>query len=213
MRIGSVNDGYFLSRTTIKLGKKLCVFCLVLAVLNIAGRFFDIDLLTKLHNELTSMTPNTTILDRSDYTLKEIILPLVEIIEPEAAARNIHLHTHILEAKKIINCDAVRIRQVLSNLIGNALKFTPAAGNIEVSVQRNDGEVIFCVSDSGRGISNDNLEKVFEKFWQSSNAKKMGSGLGLSICKAIVEAHGGKIWATSELNKGSRFYFSLTTQS
>lgn len=163
--------------------------------------------------DFAKLESGTFSLDRADHTLKEIILPLIEIIEPEAAARNIHLHTHIPEAKENINCDAVRIRQVLSNLIGNALKFTPASGRIDVSAQNIDGKVIFCVSDTGRGIVEDDLKKIFEKFWQSSDTKKMGSGLGLSICKAIVEAHRGKIWATSELNKGSRFYFTLTTQS
>lgn len=108
-----------------------------------------------------------------------------------------------------VNIDLPRISQVILNLLGNALKFTPAGGTIKVTAEVRDADVLVSVSDTGPGIPPEYLTKVFDRFWQVEGTKHKGSGLGLSIAKGIVLAHGGKIWAESELNKGTTFYFTV----
>ena len=108
-------------------------------------------------------------------------------------------------------CDRDRIFQVLTNLIGNAIKFTEK-GHIAILLSRENHELQCCVEDTGAGIAAENLPKVFAKFEQFSadyEEKQKGTGLGLSIAKAIVELHGGRIWVQSELGKGSGFFFTL----
>jgi signal transduction histidine kinase len=106
--------------------------------------------------------------------------------------------------------DASRILQVLANLIGNAVKFTPADGEIRVCVEHRSGELVISVADTGAGIPADEAPHVFERFWhRRRGAHKRGSGLGLAISKGIVEAHGGRIWVDSQLGAGSTFCFTL----
>jgi signal transduction histidine kinase len=108
-----------------------------------------------------------------------------------------------------VRCDDDRIRQVISNIIGNAIKFTQNGGAILLELKKEDSNILIIISDNGPGICPQDLEKIFERFWQSRDTRKMGSGLGLSICRYIVEAHGGKIRAESTLGEGSKFFFSL----
>ena len=108
--------------------------------------------------------------------------------------------------------DANKIKQVLFNLIGNALKFTPEGGSITVSAEERENELLISVKDTGIGISKEHFDMVFEKFMQvdsSSTRAAGGTGLGLAIAKSIVEAHKGKIWLESEQGKGTTFYFTL----
>jgi signal transduction histidine kinase len=107
--------------------------------------------------------------------------------------------------------DRDRLVQVLTNLVENALKFTPSGGKVEVSAHRAaDGAgVVFSVSDTGEGISREDQDRLFDRFWQVGRRDSRGAGLGLSIVKGLVEAHGGKVWVESEPGKGSTFRFSL----
>jgi signal transduction histidine kinase len=105
--------------------------------------------------------------------------------------------------------DRARLLQVFANLFGNALKFTAPGGTITVSVAKVGAELRFCVADSGRGIPPEDLLHVFERFWQLGKGERRGIGLGLYICKSIVEAHGGRIWVSSDVGAGSRFFFTL----
>ncbi len=105
--------------------------------------------------------------------------------------------------------DRERLAQVFSNLVGNALKYTPEGGEVHVSATRVAGEVEFAVADTGAGIAPDNLPHIFERYWQARETGRQGIGLGLSIAKGIVEAHGGRIWAASTLGKGTTLSFSL----
>ena len=111
----------------------------------------------------------------------------------------------------IVLADSDRIVQLLSNLVGNATKFTPPGGRVEAGLQVRDGEVLFYVADSGPGIAAEQLPRVFEQFWQAERAGRHGSGLGLAICKGISEAHGGRIWAESREGEGATFYFTVPT--
>ncbi len=111
----------------------------------------------------------------------------------------------------ILHADARRIHQILSNLIGNALKFTPAGGSITVSAEPSEGFARIRVTDTGVGISQDDMTRLFERFYQSEMTRQQhqGLGLGLDICKGLVELHGGHIWAESAPGSGSSFFFTV----
>lgn len=110
--------------------------------------------------------------------------------------------------------DLPRIAQVISNLLGNALKFSPQNSEIQISAKLYQNKILVSISDTGAGIPSLHLTKIFDRFWQAdSDAKHKGSGLGLSIAKGIVVAHGGRIWAESDMGKGSTFYFTVPIAS
>jgi signal transduction histidine kinase len=106
-------------------------------------------------------------------------------------------------------CDRDRVLQVLGNLIGNAIKFTPEGGTVNVSAEAFDDEALFTVRDTGVGISPQQLPHVFDRFWQATPKARLGSGLGLTIAKGVVEALGGRIWVESRPNEGTSFFFTL----
>lgn len=133
----------------------------------------------------------------------------VEMNASLASARALTMTWKADGAVPLIAADRDRLLQVLSNLIGNAIKFTPEGGRIELDVRAADDGVRFSVSDTGAGISADDLSKLFQAFWQSQSGSLEGAGLGLMIAKGIVEAHGGRIWAESRLGEGTTFYFTV----
>jgi PAS domain S-box-containing protein len=110
-----------------------------------------------------------------------------------------------------VMADAPRVSQVVSNLIGNAIKFTDPGGSIAIGANVKMGFVHIGVSDTGSGIAREQLANVFDRFWQTPNTtiRVRGAGLGLAIARGVVKAHGGEIWAESELGKGSTFWFTL----
>jgi K+-sensing histidine kinase KdpD len=111
-----------------------------------------------------------------------------------------------------VNIDDIRIGQVLTNLVENAVKFSEDNTIIYIKADRNGDEIIISVEDEGSGIAPEHHEKIFERFFQGNGRKtgrRKGTGLGLAICRGIVEAHQGKIWVDSQVNKGTRFNFSL----
>jgi len=133
-----------------------------------------------------------------------------EIFRPQANAQSVGLHWRLANALPDVYADRHRVLQVLSNLIGNAMKFTPAGGDVNfVAEPRGETEVIISVSDNGPGIPNENLSDIFNPYWQAKRTARMGAGLGLPIAKGIVEAHGGRIWVESEPGKGTTFRFTL----
>jgi CheY-like chemotaxis protein len=109
----------------------------------------------------------------------------------------------------VIECDRDRVRQVFANIVGNAIKFTPAGGMIRLSVERAGRDVLFTVCDTGPGIPKQSMRHLFDRYWRASDTRKKGQGLGLFIAKGIVEAHGGKIWAESEVGVGATLSFTL----
>jgi signal transduction histidine kinase len=110
-------------------------------------------------------------------------------------------------------CDRERVLQVLGNLIGNAIKFTPDGGSVRVNAEQLDDEVLFSVRDSGIGVSPKQLPHVFDRFWQATPKTRLGSGLGLTIAKGVVEALGGRIWVESRPGEGTTFFFTLPLAS
>jgi signal transduction histidine kinase len=142
-----------------------------------------------------------------------LVHEVVETLRPIAVEKGIALEAAIPEQSIMVWADRDKINQVLMNLIGNAIKFTPAHGTVTVSASRNgDERVQVSVSDTGPGVPPEEKEKIFDKFYQVGEVdgvKPKGTGLGLAICKALVELHGGRIWVESEMNRGSTFYFTL----
>lgn len=137
-------------------------------------------------------------------------------IEPLAETRNIKIHTDINNSGPPVKVDRDRILQVLRNLIGNAVKFTPDGGSVNVFSGPVTEGVNVSVADTGAGIAAENLSTIFNKYEQvtlGGSSKIKGTGLGLSIVKHIIDAHGGKIWVESTLGKGSVFSFVLPVQS
>jgi len=145
---------------------------------------------------------------RRDVTL--LLRDAVEAFEATAAAEGIAL-TATCTTPGSINVDHERVFQVLTNLVGNALKFTPRGGRIEIAIERGEESTSFSVSDTGEGIPAGIVTKVFDRFVQAVETDRRGLGLGLFIAKSIVEAHGGRIWADSVVGKGSTFHFTLPT--
>lgn len=133
----------------------------------------------------------------------------LDAFEEAAAQSGIQLSTTCIHDPGVLEVDQDRILQVLTNLVGNALKFTPRGGTIEIAVEMRDGEVTFSVRDSGEGIHRELLGKIFDRYFQTRDIDRRGLGLGLFIAKSIVEGHGGRIWAESETGRGSTFYFTV----
>jgi signal transduction histidine kinase len=131
----------------------------------------------------------------------------------QADKRDIALRTQIARPLPVLWADARRLNQVLNNLLSNAFKFSDDGAGIEVGARHSGrNEVVVWVKDRGVGIPNDEIGRMFEKYRQLSSTKgsnHRGTGLGLVICKKIIEAHGGRIWAESEDGKGATFFFSL----
>jgi PAS domain S-box-containing protein len=133
----------------------------------------------------------------------------IDMLRPLAAGSTIRLDTAIEPDLPLVLADAARIQQVLSNLVGNAVKFTPREGRITVCAERMEGEVRFSVIDTGPGIPAEQLPHIFGRFWQAKTSDRRGIGLGLAIAKGIVESHNGRIWVESHVGLGSTFYFTL----
>ncbi|HKO02443.1 MAG TPA: HAMP domain-containing sensor histidine kinase [Thermoanaerobaculia bacterium] len=131
-----------------------------------------------------------------------------ELFKVQAAASSITL-LHEAQNVPAIRADKHRVMQVLSNLIGNAMKFTPAGGTISCRARSANADVIFTVSDTGSGIPREHLNDIFNPYWQAKRTERLGAGLGLSITKGIVEAHGGRIWVESQPGLGTTFSFTL----
>ena len=151
------------------------------------------------------------VLDRQARDLAEIARDVLAIAAPQAEHKGVRLVDRIGEARLEAYCDATRVAQILGNLLGNALKFTPEGGTIAVTGQAfpSQDKVQISVSDSGPGISDADREHLFERHWQARSQQCGGVGLGLSIVKALVEAHGGEVAVTSQLGRGSTFSFTL----
>ena len=140
---------------------------------------------------------------------RAMVLETVETFEPEAFAKEIHLGRDVPVDPVEVFVDRGRVLRVLSNLTSNALKFTPPGGHITLCVERRDQKIRFCVSDTGCGISAADLRRVFDRFHHAPGNAGGGTGLGLYVARAIVEAHGGTIRAESAPGVGTTFWFTL----
>ncbi len=145
----------------------------------------------------------------SEHDISQFCRDCADVFSPLAEAKGISFSC-IMDTKGVlVKCDYDRTLQVLSNLIGNALKFSRKGDGIEIAAETKPSAVEFTVTDSGPGIPGEARTRIFEQFSQLRSSDRSGLGLGLYISKWIVEAHGGKIWLESTVGKGSRFSFSL----
>jgi signal transduction histidine kinase len=126
-----------------------------------------------------------------------------------AATSSVELVASAGDPLLLVRCDHDRILQALSNLVSNAIKFTPAGGRIDLSVETTEGFVRFAVSDTGSGIAAELVPRLFERYRQAAETSSMGRGLGLFITKGIVEAHGGGIDVESAPGRGTTVFFGL----
>ncbi len=145
--------------------------------------------------------------ERTD--LHALVHECMDLFAPIVASKSFSMSSDFPSEPIFVHCDHDRILQVLSNLIGNALKFTANGGTIALSAQKRESEVEVSVTDNGPGISDDAKAKLFEKFSQLKMNDRRGLGLGLFIAKWIVDTHKGRIWVTSDPGKGSTFSFTL----
>jgi two-component system sensor histidine kinase/response regulator len=145
-------------------------------------------------------------------SLTQLCMDMMPEFEVTAQAKNQTLTLDMPTTDLMVNGDMMRLGQVLSNLVSNAIKYTPENGQVTVKVQQEGLFVVVSIEDNGFGIPSDAIPQLFDKFFRVTRSEYRtieGTGLGLSIVKAIIEQHQGKIWVESELDKGSKFIFSL----
>lgn len=154
-------------------------------------------------------------LHRKQFLVKDLLSDVAASFEGTAKLRGVDLNIKLAESSEHLelNADSDRLDQVLSNLVGNALRFTPEGGQITLSAEAKDSGVRISVADTGSGIPSEDLPYVFERFWKGDRSRTHqdggGSGLGLAISRQLVQAHGGQIHAESEPGKGTRFLIDL----
>ncbi|HTI62903.1 MAG TPA: PAS domain S-box protein [Gemmatimonadaceae bacterium] len=165
------------------------------------------DLLDATRSEAGTLT-----LDRIALPAAAVVREAVEAQRALADKASLELRAEIPDELPQILGDRDRLLQIFENLIGNAAKFTKRGGRITVGATPREHEVLFWVSDTGEGMSADDLLHVFDRFWQG-RTKHEGAGLGTVIVKALVEAHGGRVWVESTRGRGSTFYFTIPRET
>jgi len=164
-----------------------------------AGEFLD----------LARLESGRVFLAQEPVNLTETVASVLEALRPQAEEKGIGLEASLPDTLPTVTGDAGRIRQVVLNLVANAVKYCRPGDRVTVSADVGEGEVRVGVVDTGPGIPRDLQERLFEKFVRIGEGHTEGSGLGLAICRRIVEAHGGRIWVESEEGRGAAFYFTL----
>ena len=166
--------------------------------------------MTMINNilDIAKMEAGRVKLNLKPVSLAGIAGRAIDILDQLARARRINVQLAAVE-EFTVEADPDMLERVFTNLLGNAIKYTPEDGTITISLVDEGGQVRCGVEDTGDGIPPEHLGRVFEKFEQVQNNRRGGTGLGLTITRYFVEAHLGRIWVESEVGKGSRFYFSL----
>jgi two-component system phosphate regulon sensor histidine kinase PhoR len=173
----------------------------------------EVDRMTQMVAELTELSHIETgkaELRLEPVDLNSVIESSTVRLAPQAERQNVSLIMKPETKLPAVQADRDRIGQVITNLVHNAIKFTPAGGRVTISTKSEKGSVTVKVTDNGTGIAKDDLPRIFERFYKADKARSgEGTGMGLAITRHVVEAHGGRIWAESEEGKGSTFGFSL----
>lgn len=150
-------------------------------------------------------------IDAKETPVHPLLGRVLELTGASAAAAGIDLQVHAPEDVPALYVDGERVLQLFSNLVGNAIKFTPEGGRVTVRAAAAGGQVRFVVADTGPGIPPERIDHIFDKFWQADAGDRRGLGLGLAIARSIVDAHGGRIGIESRPGEGSEFWFTLPT--
>ncbi len=163
--------------------------------------------------ELSRVEAGAYELNRSPVVVRDLVQSVVERLGRQYNDKGVVLDTHIPEALPQVHVDEYRIGQVLTNLVGNALQYTPPGGRVGISAVEETNFVRISVADTGAGLAVEHLEHVFDRFYRVDKSRSRaagGSGIGLTIARYLVEAHGGRIWAESPgEGQGSTFAFTL----
>jgi two-component system phosphate regulon sensor histidine kinase PhoR len=173
----------------------------------------EVNAMSQLINELLELSrieSGKVPLEKHPTPVSELIIPPTERLLPQAERSGLTVDISIPEDLPLVYVDAERIQLVITNLVHNALKFTPVGGNVTVRGALRDDGVHITVEDTGIGIPQEEQSRIFERFYKADRARSgRGTGLGLAIAKHIIQAHGGRIWVESEPNVGSAFTFTL----
>ncbi len=159
--------------------------------------------------ETTRLESGAVRLEKEKYPLEEVVGSVLERLKKLIQGRKVQVD--IPEDLPLVPIDATLIEQVLTNLLENAVRHTPRGSSLEISADTAGNSVVVAVSDHGPGLKADELEKVFDKFFHDPSSP--GAGLGLAICRAVVNAHGGRIWAENRKGGGAVFRFTLPLES
>jgi signal transduction histidine kinase len=141
--------------------------------------------------------------------IADVLVEIMESFQTRATQQGLSLALCPEPPSAIIHADKERLVQMIDNLVGNALKFTPRGGCVSVGGYVEPDEVGVIVADTGPGIPEEQRERLFDRFWQARSADRRGLGLGLHIAKSIAEAHGGRLWVESTIGSGSTFHFAM----
>lgn len=173
----------------------------------------ELDNLTQLVNELLELSrleSGKVPLDRQRISPAVLLQAAEDRMKLQAERNGLEIEMTVTEDLPDVTADFTRIEQVLTNLVHNAIKFTPPGGKITLAARAEEKQVVFVIKDTGIGISPEILPRIFERFYKVDRSRaSTGTGLGLSISRHMIESHGGRIWAESEENNGSTFYFTL----
>ncbi|MFH1503888.1 MAG: ATP-binding protein [Candidatus Omnitrophota bacterium] len=165
--------------------------------------------------DLSKIEAGVLRMEKENFDVASVVQSTVELFKPQMGEKNISYYFSASQEPLFAWADSEHIKRVISNLISNAIKFTAENGEISIKLEKQDSMVRLTITDTGVGISKENLNRVFDKFYRAADSKmytKNGTGLGLSIAKGVVEAHGGEIWAESIAGIGSSFYFTLPAE-
>jgi signal transduction histidine kinase len=146
---------------------------------------------------------------RRPQEVEGLVDDVIRMMLPIATERTLRIERRLAGALPPVDCDRERILQVFSNLIGNAIRFTPSGGSITVMAEPVGQTVRFCVADTGSGFPAEALPHLFDRYWQTGRSTRSSAGLGLYIVKGIVEAHGGGVWAENAPLGGATFCFTI----
>jgi PAS domain S-box-containing protein len=161
--------------------------------------------------EVISLESGPLPLERSPLDVAGVLDGVTSTFLPIAERKRVHLVAEAASGLPPVLADRGRLLQVFSNLVGNAVRFTPEGSVVALKAEREGPQVRFSVADTGPGIAPEHLPHLFDRFWQAKRGAGKGLGLGLAIAKGIVEAHGGRIWVESRVGAGSTFLFTLPT--
>lgn len=159
--------------------------------------------------DITAIEAGRFSVEKRPIEMADVILAAVESQQSLASAASLILASDVSPELPSIEADEERLLEVIENLVGNAIKFTGPGGTIVVGATSRHGEVVVSVTDTGVGISAEQLPHLFDRFWQARKKDRRGVGLGLTICKAIVEAHAGRIWVESTVGGGTTMFFAI----
>jgi PAS domain S-box-containing protein len=159
--------------------------------------------------DLSSIDAGQFSVDPADHDLSSLIVEACESFRPLATQNSLKIRCECKADGSRVRLDSHRIMRVFSNLVGNALKFTPAGGTITLRADPGQDEVRLSVRDTGPGIPAEEVPHVFDRYWQAQKGDRRGAGLGLAIARGIVEAHGGRIWVESVPGRGTTFWFTV----